>query len=81
MCWLGDVNEWRNTWSGRSTQPADWLSSVQAAKQAGVAVPEPIAKGTGLAHGQGVDVATKAQQAERVAHAAATEAPEGTFQV
>lgn len=37
-------------------------------------MPDPIAKGSGLEHAQDVDVATKAQQAERVAHAAAAPA-------
>jgi hypothetical protein len=43
----------------------------QVASHAGLAVPQPVPKGSGLQHAQDIDVALKAQQAERVAQAAA----------
>lgn len=47
------------------------LSMPQVASHAGLAVPQPVPKGSGLQHVQDIDVALKAQQAERVAQAAA----------
>lgn len=47
------------------------LLLLQVASHAGVSVPQPVPKGSGLEHAQDVDVSLKAQQAERVAAAAA----------